>query len=92
MKIAGLDKLTKQLDDAQRALKELDGELGVVNFDPNDPESINLAIKSMESTIDERVGRYSNNPIIAPLIAGMRKSYRSAILEKAAAARIESES
>ncbi|PPA97522.1 hypothetical protein [Pseudomonas aeruginosa] len=55
-KITGLDKLQKNLKDAQRALSELDGELGVVNFDPNDPASIEGAIQSVNRMIDERLG------------------------------------
>ncbi|MEW7002118.1 hypothetical protein M5585_27965 [Serratia ureilytica] len=55
-KITGLDKLQKNLKDAQRALSELDGELGVVNFDPHDPASIEGAIQSVNRMIDERLG------------------------------------
>ena len=66
-KITGLDKIQKDLKDAQRALNELDGELGVVNFDPNDPASIESAIQSVNRMIDERIGKYSSNPIVAPL-------------------------
>ncbi|MDH1767359.1 hypothetical protein N5D37_17280 [Comamonas aquatica] len=55
-KITGLDKLQKNLKDAQRALSELDGELGVVNFDPNDPASIEGAIQSVNRMIDDRLG------------------------------------
>jgi hypothetical protein len=88
MKITGLDKLSKQLDDAQKALQGLDGELGRVSFDPSDPGSIEVAIKQAESIIDERAGRYASNPIIAPLIDGMKQHFRSGILERAATARL----
>lgn len=89
MKITGLDKLTRELEDAQKALKSLDGELGSVSFNPHDPGSIQAAIKRIESTIDERVGSYANNPVIAPLIEGMKEQYRKGILERAAAARLK---
>lgn len=88
MKITGLDKLTRQLEDAQKALEGLDGELGSVSFDPHDPGSIEAAIKRMESTIDERVGNSASNPIIAPLVESMKEQYRNGILERAAAARL----
>ena len=35
-KIDGLDKLTRDLEAAQKALSELDGELGAVGMDPHD--------------------------------------------------------
>lgn len=91
MKISGLEEVTKQLDDAQTAMHELDGTLGTISFDPNDPESIALAIKTMERIIDERLGRYGNNAIIAPLIESMKESYRIGILNNAASDRIETE-
>ena len=89
MKITGLDKFSQQLRDAQKVLEGLDGELGSVTFDPNDPGSIEAAIKRMESTIDERVGSSASNPIIAPLVQGMKDQYRKAILERAATARLK---
>ncbi|MFA6014448.1 MAG: hypothetical protein WC742_05225 [Gallionellaceae bacterium] len=87
--ISGLDELHKQLTDAQRAMESLDGELGSVNFDPNDPASIETAIQSVESIIDERLVQYANNPIIAPLAAGMKEKYREAIIDRAAEARLK---
>ena len=39
LKITGLNNLQKNLKEAENALSELDGELGVVNFDPSDPAS-----------------------------------------------------
>ncbi len=58
VKITGLDKLTRTLDDAQKAIAAIDGELGAVNFNPNDPGSIEAAIAQMEAMIDERLGDY----------------------------------
>tara|TARA_Y100000052_G_C2955393_1_gene89750 strand:+ start:13687 stop:13968 length:282 start_codon:yes stop_codon:yes gene_type:complete len=89
MKITGFDKLQRNLKDAQRALENLDGELGSVSFNPNDPESIDAAICEIEKIIDEKVGRYHSNPIIGPLAEEMKQSYREGILEKAAQARLE---
>jgi hypothetical protein len=88
-KIEGLDELTKQLDDAQKALDALDGELGTVSFDPNDPASIEAAIQSVETTIDERLGRYADNLIVAPVVESMKSQYRETILERAALARLK---
>lgn len=88
-KITGLDELSTQLTNAQKALEALDGELGTVNFDPNDPASIEAAIQSVETIIDERLGQYANNPIIAPLAANMKEKYREAVVDRAAAARLK---
>ncbi len=89
MNIKGFEKLTNDLEVAQKALSEIDGELGTVSFDPNDPASIEAAIQDVENIIDQRLGAYSNNPIIAPLIDEFKERYRGGILEEAAVARIE---
>jgi hypothetical protein len=84
-----LDKFQKQIEEAQRAFAELDGELGVVNFNPEDPGSIEGAIAQVNAIIDERVGMYSTNPFVGPMIDEMKEAYRNGIIEKAAAARLE---
>ena len=86
--ISGLDTLNRQLADAQSALEALDGELGSVSFDPNDPASIELAIQSVGTTIDEKVAPFADNPVIAPLVEGMKEQYREAIINRAAEARL----
>ncbi|WP_432787027.1 hypothetical protein AAEX37_01100 [Oligella sp. MSHR50489EDL] len=91
IKITGLDKLQKDVKDVEQALNKLDGELEVVNFDPNDPASIESAIHSVNRMIDERLGKYSSNPIVAPLAEQMKEKYREGILEKAAEARLKSD-
>lgn len=87
-KISGLDDLSRQLTNAQKALETLDSELGTVSFDPNDPASIEAAIQSVEAVIDERLGPYASNPIIAPLAEEMKEKYREAIIDRAAGARL----
>jgi hypothetical protein len=88
-KITGLDDLSRELEDAQKALAEINGELGVVNFDPHDAASIENAIQRMEEMIDGKVGRYSGNPIVGPMIQQMKNHYRDGIIEKAAKARLK---
>jgi hypothetical protein len=89
--ITGLDKLMLELDEAKKALSAIDGELGTINFDPHDPASIEAAIQDVENMIDERLGSYATNPIVAPIIEQMKESYRAAVIERAAAARLEKE-
>ena len=91
IKIKGLDKLQRELKTAQQAFGEIDGELGSVNFDPNDPSSIEAAISQMEQLIDERLGSYSGNSIIEPMVSGMKEQCRQAIIDKAGQARLDAE-
>ena len=89
LKIDGLDKLNRNLEDAQKAIAEIDGELGSVNFDPQDPESIEAAIQETARLLDERLGSYASNPIVGQLAENMKEQYRQAILDNAATARIQ---
>ncbi|SIN89529.1 hypothetical protein [Salinivibrio sp. ES.052] len=91
LKINGLDKLQKELKQAEQALNELDGELGVVNFDPHEPTSIEAAIQSVIRMIDNRVEPYVDNPIVESLAEQMKESYRENILQKAAEARLQAD-
>ncbi len=91
LKITGIDKLQKELKQAEQALSELDGELGVVKFNPHDPASIEAAIQSVNQMIDSRIEPYTDNPIVGPLAAQMKEIYRESILQKAAEARLRSD-
>lgn len=86
--MTGLDSLQKTLEEAQKALDAVNGELGTLTFDPEDPSSIEAAIVESERLVDERLGAYASNTIIGPLIQQMKDSYRSAVIEKAAEARL----
>lgn len=90
-KIEGLDELQRELAEAQEAMGEIDGELGSVSFDPEDPSSIEAAIAEVGRMIDAKLGRYADNAIIGPMISGLKEQYRDGILEKAAAARLEAD-
>ena len=88
IKISGLDALAKQLDDAQQAMGELEGELSV-SFDPNDPASIEAAIQDVEGIIDAKILPWASNALVGQMVAGVKGQYRQAILDRAAAARLE---
>lgn len=87
-KINGIDQLQRSLNDAQKALEALDGDLGSVSFNPTDPASIEAAILQVNEMVDSRAGQYASNPIVGPLVTGMKERYREAILQKAAEARL----
>jgi hypothetical protein len=88
-KVTGFDQLGRQLKEAQEALTQLEGKLGTVSFDPNDPSSIEAAVQRIEKIVDARLGAYVRNPIIGPLIDGLKEKYREGILERAARVRLE---
>lgn len=89
LKITGLDKLQKELKVAQLALSELDGNLGTVHFDPQDPASIENAIQKINQIVDKRVSQYSSNSIIGQLAEQMKQAYRENLIQKATEFRIK---
>jgi uncharacterized coiled-coil DUF342 family protein len=92
MPIKGLDQAIRKMKELERAVAALDGDITTVSFDPNDPQSIELAIQQMETAIDERVGNYSKNDMIEGVVAELKERYRQAILDRAAAGRAAEES
>ncbi|MBU8541770.1 gp58-like family protein [Falsiroseomonas tokyonensis] len=87
IKITGLDKLQRELKDAQRAFQSLDGTIATLQFDPHDPASVQGAIRQMESAIDSKTAPYRNNAMVMQIAGGMKDAYRKAIREKAQEAR-----
>lgn len=85
--ISGLDKIQRELDQLQKTIASLDGDVTSVNFDPEDPQSIEVAIQKMEAVIDERVGDLRGNQMAVDLVSELKDNFRQAILEKAAEAR-----
>lgn len=85
----GLGSLSKSLEELGQFTSELDGELGTLNFNPFDAESIEQAIVNMESWIDERSGNYPNNSMIKDISAELKSTYRQAILDKASEVRLK---
>lgn len=89
IKITGLDKLTQQFKEAQKAIALLEGELGIVTFTPNDPASIEAAIQEVEDMVDSRLSPYSSNTIIGPIAKAMKEQYRTALIERASIERVK---
>ncbi|CAH1692192.1 conserved hypothetical protein [Hyphomicrobiales bacterium] len=80
--------ITGGLDDLPKVFEALDGDRGVVSFDPSDPASIEQAIRSVEATIDERLAPFTANDFAVSLGNQMKQRYRDGIVAQAAAARL----
>lgn len=91
IKISGLDQLSRQLEQAQKAIAAIEGDLGTVNFDPNDPGSIETAIQQAEALIDAKVRPWAENPLVAQVVASLKEQYRKTIIDRAAEARLEND-
>ena len=91
MKITGLDALSRTLEELEKVLAELDGDLAHVTFNPYDPHSIEQAIHKFNSAVDERLEGYEHNEFVVNIVEEFKENGRSAITDRAAAARLEGE-
>ena len=89
MSLSGLDEFARKIEELQKAIAELDGEIASVNFDPEDPQSIELAIQALNAAIDAKVAQYAQNDMVTSMADEIKANGRNAILERAAAARVE---
>lgn len=64
VKITGLDKLRRQLAEAQRAFEVLNGTIAKVRFNPNDPASVQEATRQVEAAVDDKAAPYRGNAFV----------------------------
>ena len=91
MEIQGLDGLTRGLEELQRALEKLDGDIANVSFDPHDPESIERVIEQLCTAVDKKVSGHAHSQAVMSIAGKLKEAGRNAILERAAAARLSGE-
>lgn len=77
----GLEKLTRELDEASRAFKSLDGDIAQVRVVPGDEASVQAAIRQIEEAIDKKAALYRNNPFVSPVVAELKEKYRDQIIK-----------
>ncbi|SUD92229.1 hypothetical protein [Psychrobacter phenylpyruvicus] len=87
--IKGLDKLTKTLDELQKLSAELDGELGTIQFDAQNAESVEQAITQMEAMVDKKFDSYSSNSVAVDTANNIKSSFRQMIEDKANKASVQ---
>lgn len=91
IKVSGLDKLQRQLDDFSEAAKALDGEISTVNFDPHDPSSVEAAVVQMEQAIDAKIAAYRDSELVENIATQLKDRYRQEIYDRAAKARLQTD-
>ena len=91
IEFSGFDKLNNIIEQTQKFQKEIDNEIVNVSFDPFDAESIEQAIIEMERMIDGKSTVYAKNQMIQKIAIETKTTYRQAIIDKAAEARVQKE-
>jgi len=83
MEIINLDKFQQELEQARKVFSSLDGNIASLQFDPQDPASVKLAISRMETAIDQKVAPYRHNPLVCGMANELKKQYRTEIAKLA---------
>ncbi len=79
MTMTGFDKLNKELNEFQAALKALNGEMASISVIPGDDQSVRAAIAQMERAVDAKVGRFRSNAMVTALAAATKQNYATEI-------------
>lgn len=84
-----LDQMMRHLKELESVGSQLGGDIGKVNFDPNDPQIIETAIAEIEQKIDNRVDSYPTNDFVEGMVTSFKEQARKGILARAAQARLQ---
>jgi hypothetical protein len=82
VKVTGLKELQSDLLGLQKALESLHGTIAEIPINPNDPASVEEAIRQMEAAVDRRVAPYGNNKMVAVVVKAAKDRYRQALRER----------
>jgi hypothetical protein len=78
------DDLEKAFAEAERAARELEGQLRGLKFNPADPTDVDLAIREMERMVEQK---FRSNPIIQAFTDAVKEEFRVEIIKQASEAR-----
>jgi hypothetical protein len=78
--MGGFDELQKILEEAQGAVKSLEGNFATLPVDPNNPQA---AVAEMERAVDAKLAPYRGNAIVDQLADATKEEFKKHILEQA---------
>ena len=81
-KFEGLDRLTRQLEEASHVFKSLGGELEQITLEPGNQASVQAAIQHMELIIDGKAAPYRGNELVDSMVQQLKKRYRDEIIRR----------
>src|SRR5881628_2827909 len=85
--IAGLEQFTSLFEELSGAIKQLNGKLCELGFDPAKPDQVQAAIQTMERAVDERLSEFPDNPLAQQFATGTKEKIKAEILKRASEAR-----
>jgi hypothetical protein len=90
VELKGFYELKRNLDQLQKALHGLQGEVARLHFDPHNRQEVDRAIRDFERKVDSKVAPYGSSPMVREMVAKIKQELRKDILKKAEEARRKS--
>jgi peptidoglycan hydrolase-like protein with peptidoglycan-binding domain len=75
IKLAGFSQARQRIQEIQSALQQLNGTITEIQFDRNDPASVQRAIRQMEEAVDRKIAPYRDNSTVNNLRHELRKTF-----------------
>jgi hypothetical protein len=85
--IEGVERLRSLFEEVGNAIKQLNGKLWEVRFDPTQPGQVQAAINETERAVDERLSEFRHNPLVQQLAAAIKQRFKQEILQRSSEAR-----
>ena len=89
MNKTGLRAFKRKISELKQVANHLDGDIVHLKFNPQDPQSIEIAIQEYLSAVQKRMAGYGHNEAVVGIAENLKKQGRRAIVERAAAARMK---
>ncbi|SAL86750.1 hypothetical protein AWB74_07830 [Caballeronia arvi] len=85
----GLDKLTRQLEEASRVFQSLGGELAHVTVVPGDKSSVRAATQQVQAAIDQKAMCFEGNELVESMVRQLKMRYRDELIHRGRGPEVE---
>jgi hypothetical protein len=79
IELSGFDELSRHLEQLAKAAEMLHGDIAQIQFDPNDPDSVQRAVTEMRAAVDAKAGEPGRSPFAKEIIEAVKDHFETAI-------------
>jgi hypothetical protein len=77
--LSGFDALDRHLEQLGKAVELLQGDIAQIQFDPNDPASVERAVSEMRASVDAKAGEPGRSPLAKEIIEAVKDHFEARI-------------
>jgi hypothetical protein len=79
--VPDMQEVEREFKEAGEVLRALDDEIARISVEPNDPQSLNRALREMEQTVDRTVARHGHNELVKTIAEKARLTFEHELRE-----------